>query len=56
MAKPTNKDHDLTVRVPKTLTKELKNLALKENNSMSSIVRRVLSDAVREDKEKNKPK
>lgn len=43
---------DFTVRVPRTLTKELKDLAKKEGNSMGAVTRRILSTGVREEKMK----
>lgn len=56
MAKPKDYDDtvDLNVRVPRLLTKDLKDLAKKEGNSMSAAVRRILTVAVRDEKEKTK--
>jgi len=50
--KPKDDNHDITLRLPRLLTKELKDLGRKEGNSMSAVTRRMLTVAVREEKEK----
>src|SRR5262245_12236562 len=47
--KPDNVD--ITVRVPRTLTKDLKDIATKEAGTLSAVTRRLLVTAVRDEKE-----